>query len=102
MTQQAIVASPAARRWWREPTMWLVAGGPAAVVLAGVATTIIAVTRPDPVLAEDYYRRGIEINQTLRQSAGEAAAVPPEGLRPAMQARNHAATPVPAPGEQPR
>ncbi|WKB52857.1 FixH family protein [Eleftheria terrae] len=85
--------------WWREPMMWLVVGGPAAVVVAGVATFVIAAQRPDPVLAEDYYRRGIEINQTLRSSAGGPASheAVPEGLRPALQARNHAATPVAAP-----
>jgi hypothetical protein len=55
--------------WWREPIMWLVVGGPAAVVLAGVATAAIAIRGADPVIKAD-------------------AAKPP-----AVQARNHAATP---------
>ena len=90
---------PNSRPWWREPMMWLVVGGPTAVILAGAATITLAVTRPDPVVADDYYRRGIEINKTLelQRQAREAAAVAPETLRPAMQARNHAATPVDAP-----
>ncbi|AKJ28654.1 FixH family protein [Caldimonas brevitalea] len=88
---------PASTSWWREPMMWLVVGGPTAVVLAGVATIVLAVTRPDPVLTEDYYRRGLEINKTLQlqRDAQAAAAAVPEALRPAMQARNHAATPSP-------
>ena len=57
------------RPWWREPIMWLVVGGPAAVVAAGVATTVIALQRADPVIKAE-------------------AARPP-----ALQARNHAATP---------
>lgn len=91
----APAVEPRSRAWWREPMMWLVVGGPAAVVVAGVATVMIAVARPDPVVAEDYYRRGIEINKTLAQQreAAEAAA-----LRPALQARNHAATPAPDDG----
>ena len=72
--------------WWRFPFVWLVIAGPAAVVVAGFATAFIAVRGADPVVATDYYRRGIEINKTL--AAGSKAALP------AMQGRNHAATPT--------
>ena len=57
------------RPWWREPMMWLVLGGPAAVVVAGIATAAIAMHGADPVIKAE-------------------AAKPP-----AVQARNHAATP---------
>jgi uncharacterized protein len=56
------------------------------VVVAGIATVVIAVQQPDPVVALDYYRRGIEINKTL--AARDKAALP------ALQGRNHAATPA--------
>jgi uncharacterized protein len=63
---------PTHRPWWREPMMWLVIGGPATVVVAGVVTAVIAIRGADPVL-------------DTRAGA------------PAVQARNHAATPaVPA------
>ena len=69
--------------WWRFWHVWLVIAGPVAVVLAGLATMWIALSSPDPVVSQDYYRRGVEINQTLaRQKA----------LMPALQGRNHAAT----------
>lgn len=71
--------------WWKHGYVWLLIAGPAAVIVAGVATAVIAVRSPDPVVAEDYYRRGIEINKTL--AAKERA------LMPAQQGRNHAATP---------
>ena len=58
----------AARPWWREPMLWLVIGGPVAVVVAGVATLVIAIQQPDPVIKAD------------------------AGRLPAVQARNHAAT----------
>lgn len=75
------------RAWWREPMMWLVLGGPAVVVVAGIATFVIAASNPDPLIARDYYSRGLEKSQSATPSV-------PETLRPAGQARNHAATPV--------
>jgi hypothetical protein len=72
--------------WWKFPHAWLVVGGPAVVVVASFVTLYLAITRPDPVVDSDYYRKGIEINKTL---AGSAASV-----APAQAARNHAATGV--------
>ena len=72
--------------WWTYGHVWLVISGPAVVVVAGFVTAWIALSEPDPVLAQDYYRRGVEINKTLKDKA----------LVPAMQGRNHAATPAPA------
>ena len=74
--------------WWRHGHVWLVIAGPAAVVVAGLVTAWIAVGGQDPVVAEDYYRRGIEINKTLARE---------RALMPALQGRNHAATPPPTP-----
>lgn len=80
--------------WWKFGYVWLVFAGPAVVVLASFVTLYLAVTRPDPVISEDYYRQGIEINKTLRNDAS---------LAPAMQARNHAATGVvPTPASVPK
>jgi hypothetical protein len=45
----------------------------------------LAITRPDPVVDSDYYRKGIEINKTLGENAS---------LAPAQAARNHAQTGV--------
>ena len=75
------ISNTNANPWWSYGHVWLIISGPAIVVVAALITGYIAMSRPDPVLAEDYYRRGIEINKTL---AAEDV--------PAMQARNHAAT----------
>ena len=72
--------------WWRHGHVWLLIAGPAVVVVSGIATILIALRHPDPVLAEDYYRGGIEINRTLARE---------KALMPALQGRNHAATPAP-------
>lgn len=72
--------------WWKFGYVWLVFAGPAVVVVASFVTFYLAVTRPDPVISEDYYQKGIDINKTLGNAATAAS------LAPALQARNHAAT----------
>ncbi|HYF42990.1 MAG TPA: FixH family protein [Ramlibacter sp.] len=79
---------PPSKPWWRYGFVWLVIAGPAAVVVAGVATLVIAAQGADSLVAKDYYRRGIEINQQLARE---------RALMPANQARNHAATPTAQP-----
>mgnify|MGYP003578224199 CR=1 FL=1 len=76
---------PTDRPWYRHGLVWLVIAGPAAVVVAGVITTVMAATGADTLVTPDYYRKGVEIN---RQLTSERA------LMPAHQARNHAATPT--------
>jgi hypothetical protein len=58
--------------WWRVRMMWLVLGGPAIVVLSGLATAVIAFRGADAVVSAP--------------AAAQGAA------RPALQGRNHAAT----------
>lgn len=61
--------------WWRHGMVWLVIGGPLVVVVAAITTAIIAIRGADPLV-------------------DTTPGVAPEG-RPAVQARNHAATPTP-------
>jgi hypothetical protein len=70
--------------WWKHGHVWLVLSGPAVVVIASFFTFYLAYIGMDTVVDEDYYRKGVELNQTM----GAA----PTNLAPAMQARNHAAT----------
>jgi hypothetical protein len=65
--------APDTTPWWRVRMLWLVIGGPLAVVIASFATLGLALRYPDPVLTP------------------QAAASPAE--TPAVQARNHAASP---------
>ena len=61
--------------WWRHGMMWLVLGGPFIVVVAAIGTAVIAVRGADVVLP--------------------VIGVPQErSAAPALQARNHAATPA--------
>lgn len=77
-------AAEAAKPWWKFAHVWLVIAGPAIVVVAGLVTFWIAAKGVDPVIDEDYYRKGIEINQTLHN--------PEKSFAPALKSRNHAAT----------
>ena len=72
------------KAWWHYGHAWLVVGGPVLVVIASFITLYIAIKSPDPVVDDDYYRKGIEINKTLDEQR--------DSLAPAGQARNHAAT----------
>lgn len=77
--------------WWKFGYVWLIIAGPAVVVVAGFYTLWLAISAPDPVIDNDYYRKGVEINQTLGRSE--------QALTPALKGRNHAATP---PKDQPQ
>lgn len=55
--------------WYREPWPWLLMAGPALVVVAGVITTYLALVSNDGMVADDYYKRGLAINQTLSRDA---------------------------------
>jgi len=61
--------------WWRVPMVWLVIGGPALVVVASIATLVIAVREGD-----------VPLHETAAPQAAET-------MTPATQARNHAAAP---------
>lgn len=82
---------PVAPPWWRVRAMWLVVGGPLAVVLASIATAVIAVRHADPVLDKAEYARTLDAARRLPDAEREAALIK---LQPAHQARNHAASPV--------
>lgn len=60
--------------WWRIPVVWLAVAGPAVVVVAGIATAVIAVRGADEPLST-------------------ARVIKPAPMAPAGQARNHVVTP---------
>ena len=57
--------NPAARPWYREPWPWILMAGPFTVVVAGMITLWLALESSDGMVADDYYKRGLAINQTL-------------------------------------
>lgn len=57
------------KHWYHEPWPWLLMAGPAAVILAGMITVYLAVVTNDGLVADDYYKQGLAINQTLSRDA---------------------------------
>ncbi len=52
---------------WRQPYFWLVVTLPATAVVAGVLTLILALRSSDGLVADDYYKKGMQINQVLHR-----------------------------------
>ena len=69
--------------WWRFGMVWFVFAGPAVVVVAGFATMYIAYRGADVVLSEG-----------PAENVSRGAMPGPVATTPALQARNHAATPA--------
>jgi len=57
------------RPWYKEPWPWLLMLGPCVVVIAGLCTAWIAVKSDDGLVTGDYYKKGLNMNQTLLSSA---------------------------------
>ncbi|MCU0869120.1 MAG: nitrogen fixation protein FixH [Burkholderiales bacterium] len=74
MKRSAPAPVPTPAPWWREKMMWIVVGGPAAVVVASVVTAAIAWNGADRVVVE-------------------RVSDPTSADAPALAGRNHAATP---------
>jgi hypothetical protein len=62
-------AKRAVRRWYREPWPWLLMAGPFVVIIASLASAWLAVKSDDGVVAQDYYKQGLLINQRLERMA---------------------------------
>lgn len=63
-----------AKPWYTEPWPWLLMAGPATVIVAGVITVWLAVASNDGLVADDYYKRGLAVNQVLSRDAAARAA----------------------------
>ena len=51
--------------WYREPWPWLLMLAPAAAIVGGAVTVALAVASSDGLVAEDYYKQGLAVNQRL-------------------------------------
>lgn len=59
--------------WYRQRWPWLLMSGPAIVIVAGIATMIIAFKTSDGLVEDDYYKQGLGINKTLQRDADARA-----------------------------
>lgn len=66
---QSTPENRSSRPWYSEPMAWFVFALPASVVVAGIATAIIAWRGADGPVAADTYRLGLAINESLARTA---------------------------------
>ncbi len=57
--------------WFREPWLWLVVAPPLAAVVGGLATLVLAISRPDADVRDDFVKDGIAV---YRDGAGDELA----------------------------
>jgi hypothetical protein len=62
-------ADPPSGAWYGHVWPWLLFGGPAIVVVASIFTAWLAVRSDDGLVAADYYKRGLLVNQRLPANA---------------------------------
>lgn len=55
------------KSWHREPWPWLLMAAPAAAIVAGLFTAVLAYRTEDGLVADDYYRQGLAINRVLKR-----------------------------------
>lgn len=53
--------------WYREPWPWILMAGPAIVIVAGFVTAWLAIVSNDGLVADDYYKQGLALNQRLQR-----------------------------------
>jgi hypothetical protein len=59
--------------WYRHRWPWILMAGPGLVVVAGIVTAWIAVSTHDGLVADDYYKQGLAVNQKLAKNDAAAA-----------------------------
>lgn len=65
--------------WYKQLWPWLLISLPASAVFGGIATFVLAVNSPNALVADDYYKQGLAINQQTERLR-TAAELGLEGL----------------------
>lgn len=74
--------------WYKEPWPWILMAGPGVVIGAGVITAWLAISSNDGLVADDYYKQGLSINQQMkRDKAAESSGVRAEIVRKGLDIR---------------
>lgn len=68
MNMSAVQPNRSLNPWYKEPWTWLLMLMPFLAVVGGSITMWLAVTTFDGLVADDYYKQGLAINQTLARA----------------------------------
>ena len=72
------------RPWYREGSVWLIIAFPVIAIIGCAITIVIAIASSDGLVADDYYKQGLAINQTIARDE-EARAL---GLKAVVRLRD--------------
>lgn len=61
----ALTTRVAAEPWYRQPMVWLIIAIPLSSVVMGGVLLWLSISTYDGLVADDYYKRGLEINRVL-------------------------------------
>ena len=61
----AAVTNVASEPWYRQPMVWLIIAIPLSSVVMGGVLLWLSISSYDGLVADDYYKRGLEINRVL-------------------------------------
>jgi hypothetical protein len=92
------------RPWYRQAWPWLVMIPPASAVIGCIITITLAITSSDGMVAADYYKRGLAINEQLArteraEALGLAAEVATRGVGAGDEVRVRLRSAQPLPPE---
>ena len=62
------------KAWYREPWPWILMSGPAVAVIGSLVSAYLAIHGADPIVDENYYQHGLEINRELAQQPQAVAS----------------------------
>ncbi len=62
------VSATAPRPWYREPWPWILMSGPFMVIVASFISAWYALSTSDGLVADDYYKQGLNVSQTIARS----------------------------------
>lgn len=95
---RAMIQTP--KPWYREPWPWLLMLAPLSAVLMGIVMVVLAGRSDDGLVADDYYKQGLAINQTLDRER-RAAALQVSGRLEFSSGRTQARLRIGQEGEMP-
>jgi len=67
-------AGGSGRAWFREPLVWMLIAIPLSSVVMGVVMVTLSIASFDGLVADDYYKRGLEIDRVLDRDRAAARA----------------------------
>jgi uncharacterized protein len=61
------------RRWYQEPLVWMLIAIPGSAVVMGAVMLTLATSTYDGLVADDYYKRGLQINRSIAREKHAAS-----------------------------